>query len=200
MMARVSFWSAVLGGLVLVIYAAAGGAAWPGYNHLTQYLSELGAVGAPHHELISWGGFFLFGALIIVFALTAFLSLPKSTASFLGFLGIAWYAAGSVAAAFFPCDAGCRPEEPSFSQEMHNLFGGTGYLAGVIALFILAGAARHWEGGKNLDLLGVVCGIAGVIGFLGLDPSFTYLGAAQRLLEAGMNVWILACAFYVRSR
>ena len=199
MTARICFWSAILGVAVLVSYGVIGGAAWPGYDHLTQYLSELGAVGAPYADMISWGGFFLFGVLIIIFALTAYLALPKSSGSALGFLGIAWYAAGSLMAAFFPCDAGCRPAEPSASQLLHNLFGGTGYLAGVVALFLLAGAARHWDGGKHLAPLGIACGVAAAVGFLGLDPSFDYLGAAQRLLELAMNGWILTCAFYVRK-
>ncbi len=200
MSAKIAFWSGIFGVFVLIAYTSIGGATYPGYNHLTQYMSELGAVGAPHHTLISWGGFFLFGMLITLFAISAGIALPKSALSMIGFLGLAAYASGSTAAAFFPCDFGCRPEQPSFSQLMHTLIGGISYLLGVVGLMLLGIAALKWNNAKHLAILGIAAGIFAFIALGFLDPSFTYLGLAQRALEACINLWILACAFYIRTQ
>ncbi len=200
MTAKISFWSAIIGIVVIISYAILGGMTYPAYDHAAQYLSELGAIDAPHRELISWGGFFLFGVLIILFAITAWLSLPKSTLMTVGFIAIAYYAVGSMQAAFFPCDIGCRPEDPSFSQIMHNVIGGTSYLAGLIGLIILGKIARKWQNASALSWFGIIGGVIGIIAFGFLDPSFAYVGIAQRVLETCMNFWILLCAFYIRKQ
>lgn len=53
MSTAVAFWTGLLGVAVLVTYVIIGGATYPDYNHLTQNVSELGAIDAPHKELIS---------------------------------------------------------------------------------------------------------------------------------------------------
>lgn len=199
MAGKTAFWSALAGVVVLLLYAIIGGASYPGYSHVSQYLSELGAVGAPHAELVSWAGFFVFGVLIIIFSISALLALPAAWRSPLGFAGLLLYALGSVQAAFFPCDPGCSGPDPSLSQVLHTALGGISYLSGLIGLLILGLAARRWDGGKHLAVLGIGGGVIGMIAFAGLDPSNPWLGLAQRVLEACINVWILACAFYLRD-
>ena len=51
--------AAGLTGAVVVL----GGAMQPGYSHVADYISELGAVGAPHGQAISVAGFLPIGFL-----------------------------------------------------------------------------------------------------------------------------------------
>ncbi|SEU29505.1 Protein of unknown function [Stigmatella erecta] len=186
------------GPLAVLLLTVLGGAAFPDYSHLSQFISELGAREAPHGELISYGGFLPAGILICAFSFLAARVLPRSGMTWLGLVGIAWYAVGYVVSAFFRCDPGCRPAEPSFSQQVHNLVGVTGYFTGPVGLIVLGLRARSWSGARHLSALGVGCGGISLVALLLLSPSFPYVGAAQRVLEACVLLWIVVCAFYLK--
>lgn len=109
----------LLGTLAVLLVTVLGGAGFPGYNHASQFISELGAAGAPHATIINWGGFLPAGLLLWAFSVLAWRSLPRSRATTLGMLGLALFALGYVAAALFPCAPGCRPPRPSLSQTLH---------------------------------------------------------------------------------
>lgn len=197
MIRTIAFWAAILGYVLLAILIVGGGAAWAGYSHATQFISELGATGAPHGRLVSLGGFLPIGICVTLFAILAAMIEPRSVLRTLGFLCLAVFASGYTAAAFFPCDFGCRPAVPSFSQQMHTLFGLGGYVFGPIGLIMLGIAARSWPGGKWLSPLGVVCGLVAGAAFFGIGGDAP--GLAQRVLEAAVALWILACAFSLRK-
>lgn len=187
----------VLGALWLLALVVAGGAKFPGYNHATQYISELGANGAPHGPVVSWAGFLPAGLLVIAFAIFAWSAAPKSVWSAAGFFGVIVFAVGYAGSAFFPCDYGCRPEAPSFSQQMHYLVGLPGYFAAPLTLALLGVAARSWPQARHLTILGFVCATSALLALVFLSPDFAYLGVAQRALEASVLIWIVACALYL---
>jgi hypothetical membrane protein len=197
-MGRIAFRSALLSLLLFSVTVVMGGASFPGYSHASQYISELGATGAPHSQAVSWLGFIPSGLLLMVFSFAAPMTLPRSPWTWVGFAFIAYYAFGLVAGGVFPCDFGCRPDDPSFSQVAHNLVAGTGYLTGITALLVLGIQARRWPGGGHLFPLGVVCWAVAALALPSLDPDFAYAGLAQRTIELCMYAWILACAFYLR--
>ncbi|MEQ1808778.1 MAG: DUF998 domain-containing protein [Terricaulis sp.] len=118
----------VLGVAWLVAMVVIGGASWDGYDHVAHYISELGANGAPYGWHVSWLGFLPIGVLICAFAVFAWIAAPRSILSTLGFVGIFLFSIGYVGSAFFRCDFGCRPDNPSFSQMMHEFVGLSGYL------------------------------------------------------------------------
>jgi hypothetical membrane protein len=198
-MHKIAFWTALSGVSIFALTVVLGGVAFTGYSHATQYISELGATGAPHGRWVSWLGFLPSGLLLVVFAFTAPMALPRSRWTWLGFFFIAVYAFGLVASAFFPCDFGCRPDNPTVAQVIHNGVGGVSYIAGVTALLILAIQARKWPGGRHLLYLGLVCWLAGALSLPWLAPNFAYVGVAQRILEISMGAWIITCAYYVRA-
>ena len=118
----------ILGPLTVVLLTVIGGANFPGYSHASDFISELGSTDASHGRLVSWAGFFPAGVFTSAFALLAWRTLPRSAAGTLGFFGLLFFAAGYLAAAFFPCEGDCRSAHPGFSQAMHNFFGLAGYL------------------------------------------------------------------------
>ena len=63
MIRHIAFGCAVLSLLVLAVATVAGGLAYPGYDHLTQYISALGATGAPTGRAVSLA-FIVSGALL----------------------------------------------------------------------------------------------------------------------------------------
>jgi hypothetical protein len=105
-----------LGPLAVVLLTILGGVNFPNYSHASQFISELGATGAPNGRIISLAGFLPAGVLIIAFAFFAWRSLPPSGATTFGMIGLALFALGYLVAAFFPCEADCRPTDPTLSQ------------------------------------------------------------------------------------
>lgn len=198
-MRQIAFWSAFTSNIIfvpLVIYSAA---IYPGYDHASRFISELGASGAPTETLIRYGTFFPAGILLMLFSFAAVKVLPRSALTALGFGLLACNGFGMASAAFFPCDLGCRPESPSMPQILHNLLGLGGYLAAVLGLMVLGVQARHWQGLSHLFPLGLGCGILGFLGLLFIDPGFQYTGVAQRILESCISAWTLTCAWGLRK-
>jgi len=199
-MYRFTFLVAVIGVTLIILLTVLGGLAFPGYSHLSQFISELGARGAPTEMMIRFVGFLPAGLLLCLFAWLAHGALPGSALATFGLIGIGIYALGYVAAAFFPCDFGCRPATPSVSQTIHNAVGLAGYLSAPIALLCLGVAARQWPGATYLAASGFLAAIVSTIGLVTLSPKSPYVGLSQRLIELSVLSWVLLCAFYIQRR
>ena len=98
------------------------------YNSISNYLSELGAVGAEYSRVVNYFGFLptAFSVLFITLLLQS--NFSNTRLSRVGFLlvGIGYFIA-YFGAFIFPCDFGC-PSEGSFSQNMHMILGLISYL------------------------------------------------------------------------
>lgn len=190
----------MLGALAVVLLTVVGGANFPNYSHASQFISELGADGAPNARIINLAGFLPAGVLIIAFAFFAWRSLPRSGATTFGMAGLVLFALGYLVAVVFPCEPGCRPAEPTLSQAIHNLFGLAGYLIAPPSLFLLGWQARRWGRATHLSVLGFIGAGLALLGLLFLSPEFKYVGVAQRVLEGSVLTWIIACALYLAPR
>lgn len=189
----------LLGALAVILLTVLGGANFPGYSHASQFISELGAHGAPHARLVNLAGFLPAGILITAFTYFAWRALPRSMAASLGMLGLALFSMGYIAAAFFPCEAGCRPAQPGLAQALHNLLGLAGYCTAPFSLFALGWAARGWPRASPLSTLGFIGGGLALASLLLLSPDFRYVGVAQRVLEGSVLIWVVVCATYING-
>lgn len=193
-------WSARTGlaGLILmVVMVVLAGALTPGYSHVAQYISELGARGAPQEVLFRLAGFMPTGVLLLAFCLFAHRALPRSRGTTLALIGLAVYAAGYLVAAAFPCDFGCRPAKPSTSQLIHDLGGGIGYLLAPACLLTLARAARDWPGAGRMVIAGHAAAALALVGLFTLESTSPAAGLSQRLLEVAVLGWSAMCGAYL---
>jgi len=186
--------------LVMALMVVVAGAYTPGYSHASQFISELGATGAPHEWGVRLGGFLTTGLLMMTFCISAFRSLPRSRISTLGIVGMTLFSIGYLSSAAFPCDPGCRPSQPSTSQVIHNVVGLVGYLVAPAFLLALARAARAWPGGIHLVTTGYIASAAALIAILTLSPSSPWVGLSQRLLEFAVLGWASLCGLYIAQR
>lgn len=193
-------WSAFAGYALMIGMIAWAGAAWPGYDHLRQFISELGATGAPNGRVFSLWGFIVPGVLLMVFPVGAVLALPRSAAGFIGFALIALFASGAFFGGVYPCDLGCVTEGGSESQKMHELLGLGGYVTAPLALLLVGLASRKWPSAGVLFPLGIVGAIVAAVAMPMLVMDIEFDGAAQRALEGAMALWVLACATYLALR
>lgn len=169
----------------------AGGALRPGYLHLTQFISELGEMGAEHGAQISAFGFAPTGVLVLLFLALAAPSLPRTRRATLGLLAFAAVGVAYLVAAVARCDAGC-PSTGSPSQTVHNLFGALEYVGAVAGLLLLASAFDASPTWRSMAPATVVCAVLVGVGFgLLLVPSLLPLrGLLQRVAEVGVFGWI----------
>lgn len=184
--------------IIVALSVVVGGYVTPGYSHSLQFISELGAKGAPYEWWIRAGGFLPAGILLLIFCMQAFVLLPRSLLSTLGLFGIAMFAAGYVVAAFFPCDPGCRPANPSTFQFIHNVGGLVGYFLAPGSLFVLALAARKWSGASGLVIFGYVTSCVALVGLLTLSPASDFVGYSQRALEISVLSWVVMLGVYLK--
>jgi hypothetical protein len=189
--------SALLAAAWHVAMLVIGGATFPGYDHVGQFISELGATGAPRGFEMSWYGFLPIGVFMIAFAVFTWLAAPRSVLLALGLIGIFLYAVGYLGTAVFPCDYGCRPEQPSFAHQMHLLFGLGSYLFAPLMLALLALAVRKWPNAGWLFVIGIVTAVGALGGLMTFDESSPYVGLSQRVIEVSVIGWVLACGLYL---
>ena len=166
-----------------VVYTAAAIAAGlrdPHYSHLQNFVSELGATGAPGAGLMNFAGFLPYGILIMVFALGIHRGMRPDAGGWLGPSVLGLYGLAYVALAFAPCDPGCQASTPSLHHQIHFLLGDIIFLAIVVGPFALyprmvkdpnwraLGAATLLLPASawlilNVSLLGSILGVAGAI-------------------------------------
>ena len=181
-------YAAVMAGVILI-----GPLGYPGYNSLSQHISEMGATGAPHGPLIS-ALFIATSVLLIAFWLLGLKALPVSALRAAGLILLSVNGAGLLGAGVYPCDFECARSDPSVAQQLHDLFGGLGYLSGVLGLFLLAAGLRDLEGWSRLFPLVMTCAVVAALSLPLIAPEFPWHGAAQRVLEAAFMIAVLAVA------
>ena len=175
--------------LAVVIFAAPFG--YPGYDPLSQYVSEMGASGTATGTWVSTA-FILSGLLLAAFWLLCAAVFPRSPLAVIGFILCALNGAGLFFGGVFPCDFECAVEGTTASGMLHELLGGLGYLLGVAGVFVLAIASRRWPAGRKLLPVGLGCGITAALMIPMIGPEFPWHGAAQRVLEAAFATWTVA--------
>lgn len=163
------------------------GLRWPDYRASRDFISELGALGAPDAAAVNLS-FVVAGGLLVVTCLSmARLGPGGRRAAALGLLSaVGW---SYVMAAFVPCDAGC-PAEGSASQMLHNAAGGLAYLAGAVGLLLAAGGRTDAGGPAWLSTGAGIIALASLLG-MGAPELADVRGAIQRLGEAAIFTWLL---------
>lgn len=198
MIRHIAFGCGVLSLLVLAAATIAGGMAYPGYNHLTQYISELGATGAPTSQAVSLA-FMVSGSLLAAFWLLCAGLFPRSVLSILGFGLSALNGVGLLLGGVFRCDFECSTADLSPAAVLHDVFGGVGYLCGIAGVFLLGITSRGWPQGRGLFGLSLICGIPAALAIWLIHPDFEWYGAAQRIVEIALAVWTMAVALRVQT-
>jgi hypothetical protein len=113
---------------------------FPGYNHLTQLMSELGETGAPYASFVIANvvGMALTGFLLILFTIGFFYGIESSALSrLLPALLLAAMGGCFIVASAYHCDPGCI--NTTASGSIHTLFGGT--IASILFVFTPLAAA-----------------------------------------------------------
>ena len=171
------------------------------YDSISNYLSELGAVGAEYSRVVNYFGFLptAFSVLFITLILQSnFSNTRLSRAGFL-LVGIGYFI-GYFGAFIFPCDFGC-PSEGSFSQNMHMILGLISYLIAPVGLILLGIGLRK----DPMIIHSLASFIATFIFLLGffmmLNPSqIDLLGFWQRLIDYTVFVLLIFLSLNLKEQ
>lgn len=182
--ARLSSAAAVL---LAALVTVVGAALEPGYSHASNYISELGARGAAHGEVVSLWGFLPIGIASAV-ALLAGFGLQRNRPLRASIVWMLWIPVAYVTAAFARCTARCAGMDAA--QFVHNLAGLAEYLGGAIALGV-AGAAFARSGRSAASAIAWLLSVVVLLCLFSLSPAVEARGAAQRLAEVILFGYLL---------
>jgi hypothetical protein len=197
-----TFFTGIAGVLLFVLTTIIAGILHPGYNYMSQFISELYAVDAPNADFIRYFLYIPSGFLLFLFAVFAIKETEKSVLATLGFLGVGiGYGLGTVICGFFNCDTGCNPDfvNPGISQLIHNLTGFLTYLVVPPSIGLVAITSRKWKNAASFSNSGFILAALSFCFFILLNANLQspYKGLIQRIIEGSILLWIALCSLYV---
>ncbi|WP_060512934.1 DUF998 domain-containing protein [Pseudomonas sp. NBRC 111124] len=171
--------------------------AYPGYDHLQQAMSQLGAQGSPTQRWSPLANNFPLALLFALFAWGLARHWRSSKLALLSAALVLLHGLGSLGTGLFPCDQGCAPAEPSSSHQLHNLCGLVMFLSLTLASALWAWLGKRLAGSKALGWFSLTCLIAAVVTVVLMAQaakSGQLFGLYQRLNYGVSVVWIAGLA------
>lgn len=178
----------------------------PGFDHVSQYISELGERGSSTGVFMRLGGFVASGVLIVGYAAAFHATLarlgdrPRLTR--LVAVLIAVDGIGRIGAGIFSCEPGCAAPEV-LSQRLHSLSATCAFLALAAAALLGTLLFRRDTGLRPLGAYSLVSGSAGLI-FLVLmlesEATHAHTGLYERLASGVLTLWVFVTAWRLRMR
>lgn len=169
-----------------------------GYVPTQQAISELFDLGAPLYGRVALSlALVITGGALVVFGGLLDKRLPGDSS--LGPKLLAFSGAMTVAVVPFPCTAGCPGMGESFTDTMHVVTAGSGYIA-----LVTAPIATGWRIREHLPRLAaasMVLGSIALVGFIvrnaGVDQ---FGGLQQRIFNTTADAWIALMGWHLLRR
>lgn len=175
----------------------------PGYSLVSDFLSELGAQGAPHALFFNFFGIILVGIFTLFGAVGLYYLLKEVAGGQLISLLYIFSGTGFVLLGFFPCPDGCLPDIGNSQMKMHMLAGTLGLGTQVWAplAFALIGFANGLKNSERITAF--ILGLFGVTAYIYLVffyQDIAFAGLLQRLVQLSADLWLLIISFNAFSK
>ncbi len=181
------------GPLLFILAVILSAALRPGYDHVSQLISELGETGGSTAQLMTYLGFYPTGILILLFSVSCFAAIRRNLLSLAGAVLVGLASLALIVAGIFSCDVGCAMEDPSTDQMLHTAAAMVAFL-GMIAASVLWSlrfrTLDHWRGLWIYSLLTGIGAFGLFVAFLLLSES-QIDGLVQRLLVLVLFIWLM---------
>jgi hypothetical protein len=181
--------------VIFAITTIVAGFLTPGYDPITQLISELGVPGEPLAPGMNILAFGMTGVLVAAFAYAVYdVFRPRWTVT-LGSAMVVLAGVSFVIMAFLHCDQGCVPE--SFTGNLHLVFGFVAIAAGVMAAFTFGFVMFREETWEGYWQYSCATGIL-IIGLLPFFLSFQdFAGLLQRIVVGLIFLWTEVLAIHI---
>lgn len=178
----------------------------PGFDHVSQYISELGERGSSTEIFMRFGGFVASGVLIVGYAAAFHVTVARVTdrprLTLLVAVLVALNGIGRIGAGIFPCEPGCATPEV-FSQRLHGLSATIAFLAIAAAALLGTLLFRRNIRLRPLGAYSFASGCAGLI-FLALmsasEATHVHTGLYERLASGVLTLWLFVTAWRLLRR
>ena len=195
-------WLGVIAPIVrhIVIYSL--GAVTTNYSARTNFISELGALGAPHGLLMNVGtgliGLMMIVASVALFKCLSPLSGGPASAILIGISGVAF-----VGVALFPCNPGCDVVNLGPRMVIHLIAGSIATGAEVIAPFTVGLFQILRKQNRGLGWVAFSLGIIGLVAYVVLFVRMeerAVAGLVQRIVQGSGDAWLFIASIYCLGR
>lgn len=199
-MIRIGLLCGVLAPVLWAVVIIIAGELRPGFDHVGQYISELGERGSSTGVFMRYGGFVATGLLHIGYAAAFFATVTRTAGrprlTLLVAILIALNGLGRIGAGIFACEPGCAAPEV-LNQRLHGLSATIAFLsiaaAALLGAILFRGNRRLWP----LSTYSLISGAAG-LQFLVLmsasEATHAYTGLYERLASGILSLWVLVTA------
>ena len=165
----------------------------PGYSHISQFISELGATGSPNAYLMNFAGFIPAGLMVALLGLSLILNLPKKFLPLTGSVLITVFGICMIVVGIFSNDFPYSEEAGSLSNRIHDQVSLLMFLSVIIGILILGISFRKLPSWRRLWLYSVLSSLVSLgllIALINSIQSLTYTGMWQRLYLLSLFLWM----------
>lgn len=190
---RAALLAGALGPILFSLTVVVAGTLRPGYDHVDQFISELGETGSSTAGVMNYPGFMLSAVLILVFVLLLQSQFARSVTNAAGTSLLVVFAASVFLAGVFSCDVGCMPDNPSTAQKMHDLVSILAFPAftlGVFAWGISFIRMRAWRVFGIYSLVSAALSVVFLVLMVQSEATRDATGLYQRLFLGVLFLWM----------
>lgn len=190
----------VIGPMLFVAVTVYAAASSENYDHLHQFISELGATGAVTAPLMNYIGFVPSGVMIALFGLGLKAHLPTNRINTLLCALVCVFGLGVAVEGLISCDLGCPQGAGTTENVIHNT------LAPIIFLSLIVTITSFgflWRKDSSLSKLSTYSLVSGVLALVSLGALASTLesreltGLWQRILLLLLFSWCMVVGTYI---
>ena len=202
-MRRLMLAGGIAGPVIFAVASIVFGALRPGYDPIDQFISELGETGGLHAPMMNVIGFMAGGAMILLFAIAVWRSLPRSALTTIGSLLIAVFAVNMFSAGIWSCDVGCPTSGGSPEQQLHDIVSVIAFPALIIGTLTWSAwlmRQADWRGFGNYSLVTGLAAICLLVAMIASEATRELTGLWQRLFLLVLFVWLASFSYALLRR
>lgn len=189
------------GPILFTVIIIISGSLRPGYDHLTDFISELGADGSAYADLMNFAGFIPSGIFIALFGISLFFLLPGKMAPKIGAVLVTVFGIGVALAGIFSCDPGC-PVDGSTEAIIHDRVSVIAFISGSLGYIILGLSFLRLPEWRSLWIYTLISGILAIVFLVVMINSVEagqFTGLWQRLFLLTLFQWLFVVSLQVRK-
>jgi hypothetical membrane protein len=182
----------VAGPVVFAVATLVSAALRPGYSHVTNMISELGATGTPYAALMNYAGFVPAGLMLAALGVALAGVLPRQRLALAGAVLVTLFGAGVASSGVISCDPGCPQSGGSFENLVHDRIAPIAFLSHIAGAAILGFCFRRLPAWRHLAAYSLITSGIALLCLVALASSLesrVLTGLWQRLMLASVLLW-----------
>ncbi len=179
----------IAGPVIFTLLTIICGSLRPGYNHLHNFISELGASTTPNSQLMNLLGFIPTGISFMAFGLGLWMAVPAKKKLKLASALMFIFGLGVMLAGFFSCDVGC-PLNGTTEAVVHDRVSLVAFFSAITAMFLFGSFFKGSN--KNLSVYSKFSAVATLLFLAAMILSYPFealSGLWQRLMLLSIFLW-----------